>query len=73
ECGLAEGVTRDSFGDDRKWMADYALAPLAPRKARPAIWAGQHLCTALWVLPHMYHTVPLIELHQLHLLELQVS
>jgi hypothetical protein len=25
------------------------------------------------VLPHMYHTVPLIELHQLHLLELQVS
>lgn len=37
------------------------------------LWAGQHLCTALWVLPHMYHTVPLIELHQLHLLELQVS
>jgi hypothetical protein len=50
------------------------------RKARPhgrllrAAYGLVNTCAPrCGVLPHMYHTVPLIELHQLHLLELQVS
>src|SRR5262245_41890141 len=46
------------------------VGPQAPARC---LRAGQHLCTALPVSPHMDHTVPKIELHRLHLLELQVS